>query len=47
MTVACALPGVPAGLGFLTSGEAVATDMHARSSAVPAASPSSRPTCLD
>ncbi|HEY4892985.1 MAG TPA: SMP-30/gluconolactonase/LRE family protein, partial [Reyranella sp.] len=29
--IACALQGVPAGLGFLQSGEAVVTDMHGRS----------------
>jgi sugar lactone lactonase YvrE len=29
--IACALTGMPAGLGFLSSGEAVVTDMHGRS----------------
>src|SRR5258708_11094632 len=29
--IACALDGMPAGLGFLPSGEAVVTDMHGRS----------------
>jgi len=29
--IACPLPGIPAGLGFLPSGEAVVTDMHRRS----------------
>jgi sugar lactone lactonase YvrE len=29
--IACALEGMPAGLGFLPSGEAVVTDMHGRS----------------
>jgi sugar lactone lactonase YvrE len=29
--IACTLQGVPAGLGFLQSGEAVVTDMHGRS----------------
>jgi sugar lactone lactonase YvrE len=29
--IACALNGMPAGLGFLPSGEAVVTDMHGRS----------------
>jgi sugar lactone lactonase YvrE len=29
--IACTLPGIPAGLGFLPSGEAVVTDMHRRS----------------
>jgi hypothetical protein len=28
--IACALEGVPAGLGFLPNGEAVVTDMHGR-----------------